>query len=109
MNALHPKVITILASLAVATEMAPLPTADTIGRLTLDGALICAVGVLWRALTRKDDQVVEMARKVTETMALVTTAVTELRSTVASLKVAYEDLPCAIRESQNASIARQGR
>jgi len=86
-------------------------TIDSAGRLTLDAALVIAVGVLWRAMSailvtkdakiaEKDAQIVAMATKVTETMVLVMEAVRELRATVAEQKIAFETLPCAMREEQ---------
>lgn len=78
---------------------------DSAGRLTLDAALVLAVIALWKALgqkdiriAEKDVQIVSMAQKVTETMVSVMEAVKELRTTVASLKLSFDDLPCSIRE-----------
>jgi hypothetical protein len=79
--------------LAQANPALPTGSLDSVGRLTLDGALIVAVGVLWRALgdkdrriEQKDQQVIEMATKVTETMTAVLAAVSELRWAVNDLR-----------------------
>lgn len=95
-------VIMLAMSNIVLGQLAPVvPSSafDAAGRMTLDGALILAVIVLWRALTKKDDQVIAMSQQTAQTMALVLEAVKELRGTIADLKVSYQDLPCAIRET----------
>jgi hypothetical protein len=74
-------------------------------RLTLVGALVIAVRVLWVANARKDAQVIEMASKVTETMVSVMAAVAELRKATEELGAGLDNLAdniaaltCARRE-----------
>ncbi len=95
-------VVALSTSSMVVAQLAPLiaPTAaiDAAGRLTLDAALVFAVVSLWKALAakdqrigEKDQQIVGMATKVTETMVLVMEAVKELRLTVGELKAVMLD------------------
>lgn len=94
MNPLPFKAVFSLAVANLMFQAAPIPGSfDAAGRLTLDAALVVAVGVLWRALgskdqriAEKDGQVVAMATKATETMALVMEAVKELRGSVNELR-----------------------
>jgi hypothetical protein len=63
-----------------------------IERLTLVGALIIAVRVLWGSNSRKDIQIIEMATKVTETMVSVMDAVKELRKATEEIGAAMDNL-----------------
>lgn len=90
---------------------------QVVGKLTLDVALVVAVGVLWRALSakdkqkddqlavkdsqikQKDDQIVAMVTKVTETMVVVTNSVDKLSSAIDRMQVTFEDLPCSVRNN----------
>ena len=67
-------------------------------RLGLTGALIIAVGVLWRSLSRKDDQLTLITRQVTEALAFNTDTQKELRSIVEASTKAKQDLKAAIDE-----------
>ncbi len=87
---------------------------DNIGRLSLDGALIIAVGVLWRfvvalmadhdkkiaekdsQLSRKDDQLISMTTKVTEVMTSVMKAVEESRKSSDELISRVDDVGSAL-------------
>ncbi len=86
---------------------------DSIGRVSLDAALIIAVGVLWRKidekdaqLGKKDDQLIAMTSKVTEVMTSVMEAVKENRKTSEDLGVqsrkTFEELTARIDEVGNA-------
>lgn len=85
----------LLQNLPVAT-----PVLDSVSKLTLDGALVLALVALWKAYNKKDDQVVAMATKVTETMTLVTAAIEKTTTAVASLSVRLEDLQTTIQNLQ---------
>lgn len=63
-----------------------------IERLTLTGALVVAVRVLWVSNTKKDAQIIDMATKVTETMVSVMGAVKELRAATEELGHAMDNI-----------------
>lgn len=77
------KAVISCATVALLADASLPSSVDAAGRLTLDAALIIAVGVLWRAVAAKDKQVSEMLVKVTETMTSVRDAVKALETTVA--------------------------
>jgi hypothetical protein len=107
MSPLIPKAVSGLAALALAVDTIPTNLPDAIGRLSLDGALVIAVGVLWRAIGKaqvdndariaakevriaeKDAQIIAMTSKVTEVMTLVLESVKEFRG---ELKEVISDL-----------------
>lgn len=85
--------IMALASAGIFLQIAPaLPSADplsSIGRLSLDACLITAVGVLWKtiskkdeSLARKDEHLMTMIAKMTETNVLVIEGYKENRATM---------------------------
>lgn len=84
------------------------PSSDFVGpieRMTLVSALVIAVTVLWRSNATKDQQIVAMATKVTETMVSVLDAVKELRRATEEVGDAMDNLasnigamPCAMDE-----------
>ncbi len=99
-------------------QMAPSPSpigdatsiTHTVTELTLTGALIVAIRVLWASNQKKDDQILSMATKVTETMALVMEAVKELRVTTDEVGTALENLgsQVAALEVVTCPYAREG-
>lgn len=58
----------------------------SIEHLGLDGALIVAVGVLWRALSAKDAQLVKSTEAVTAALAASSASNVELRGVIEHLK-----------------------
>jgi type VI protein secretion system component VasK len=86
-----------LALVAQITPVGPTPVIDVVGKVTLDVALVVAVGVLWRAVAakdvtiaemtkakdavvaEKDKAMIEMVAKVTEAMTLNNRALGEIR------------------------------
>ena len=71
-------------------------------RLTLVMALVIAVKVLWSSNAKKDDQIIAMSQKVTETMVLVVESNKENRKATEELGAALDNLasniaamPCA--------------
>ena len=95
----------------VATSQAPLASPDwtaSIEHLTLNGALILAVVVLWKQLGKKDDLLVASTKNVTEALAAAASSNAELRgiisenvsanrtlaSVIAKLDVSIGELPC---------------
>ncbi len=79
----------------VIPALSPSTAIDAAGRLTLDAALVLAVIALWRAVGAKDQKIAEkdaqmiiMAGKTAETMALTMESVKELRVAVTELKSA---------------------
>ena len=104
-----PKLITLTSAMLLFQTSIP-PWTDVISpveRLTLIGALVVAVRVLWVSNSRKDEQLVAMAAKVTETMALVLVAVQELRGaterigkSMDSLSDKIAILPCSVMEHE---------
>lgn len=64
----------------------------TVTELTLTGALLVAVRTLWTSNKEKDVQILAMATKVTETMALVMAAVQELRTATNELGEGLDNL-----------------
>lgn len=98
-----PSVITImLSTLALMLQQAvPDISSGTVGqieRLGLTGALLVAVGVLWRSLARKDEQLTLITRQVAEGLATNTDTQRELRSIVEASTKAKQDLKAAIDE-----------
>jgi hypothetical protein len=67
-----------------------------IERIGLTGALLIAVGVLWRAGAKKDDQVMDMARQVSAALASNSDTQRELRAIVQTSADAKERLAVAI-------------
>jgi hypothetical protein len=95
----------------IATSQAPLASPDwtaSIEHLTLNGALILAVVVLWKQLGKKDDLLVASTKNVTEALAAAASSNAELRgiisenvsanrtlaSVIAKLDVSIGELPC---------------
>jgi hypothetical protein len=84
-------------------------------RLTLVSALVVAVRVLWASNSKKDDQIVQMSQKVTETMVLVVESNRESRKATEELGAALDNLasniaamPCAVTFSDDLREGRQG-
>ncbi len=133
-------VIGFAASSMLWAQIAPLVPVpvniDSMGRLTLDTAL--GIAVVWLARTlmatikasddkitamiaakdakiaEKDKQLIDMATKVTETMALVMVAVKELRTATEEIGAAMDNLasnigaiPCAMKEQVIARVEKQ--
>jgi hypothetical protein len=81
---------------------------NSIEHLTLNGALICAVVVLWKQLGKKDDMLVASVKTVTENLAVTAAANVELRTIITEsvevnrhltaaiekLEVSIGELPC---------------
>jgi hypothetical protein len=61
-------------------------------QLTLVGALIIAVGVLWRALSSKDEALVNATKMTTEALVTAATTSTELRHIIEESVKAKKDL-----------------
>jgi hypothetical protein len=82
----------------------------SIEHLTLNGALICAVMMLWKALGRKDDLLVASTKTVTEALASAASSNAELRTiitenvsanrelaaVIGKLDVSIGELPCTV-------------
>ena len=95
----------------VATSQAPLASPDwtaSIEHLTLNGALIVAVVVLWKQLGKKDDLLVASVKTVTESLASAAASNIELRgiitenvsanrqlaAVIGKLDISIGELPC---------------
>lgn len=90
-----------------------------VGQFTLTGALILAVGVLWRWGLKKDEIILRMAKSVTEALTLATSSNAELRAIIAEsvrakdalresideLRITLGKLPCTMDYQRT---ARQG-
>lgn len=104
-------VITIGTGGLLAAQVVPVAgSLDSVGRLSLDGALIIAVGVLWRfvvslmaasdakvaekdaQLAKKDDLIVAMTTRVTEVMVEVMAAVKEARKSSDEIGAALDNM-----------------
>ena len=82
---------------------APLISPDwtsSIEHLTLNGALICAVIVLWKQLGKKDDLVIASAQTVTETLAAAAASNVELRKIIEESVTTKRELTGAIDRLQ---------
>ena len=101
----------ILLAQITPTLPAGSPTLDSIGRLTLDSALVFAVIALWRALQSvlkdkdsqiafKDQQLITMTGQVTATMTSVMSAVQENRAATSKLEATILALPRALRDEE---------
>jgi predicted O-methyltransferase YrrM len=64
--------------------------------LTLEGGLIVAVGVLWRALVKKDDQLMQSVRVATEALSANAASNMELRKIIEELVKSKADLAEAV-------------
>jgi Mg2+/Co2+ transporter CorB len=64
--------------------------------LTLEGGLIVAVGVLWRALVKKDDQLMQSVRIATEALSANAASNMELRKIIEELVRSKADLAEAV-------------
>jgi hypothetical protein len=101
-------VITIFSGALLVVQTGTLGGADLTGvvgpieRLTLVGALLVAVRVLWGSNTRKDEQIIQMAQKLTETMVSVMDAVRELRKATEESGAAMDNL------SENVALLSAG-
>lgn len=84
-------VLTISAANIVFQAVAPADV-SWVEHLTLEGALVVAVAVLWRALTAKDAQLMESTKKVTEALAIGAASNTELRASNTELRKVVEHL-----------------
>jgi len=128
------KAVVVLSSAGLALAQIPVPPGplDSVGRLTLDGALIIAVGVLWRALSsmtaakdariaEKDAHIVTMTAEMMKTMTMVIETNKELLQSNNEFGQAIDNLvsnigtlPCSVdqREADRAEhqdrIRRQG-
>lgn len=122
----HVNKVLILASTGLAVAQIQGPAAgqlDTVGRLSLDAALIIAVGVLWKAIkdarsseelrmaekdkriAEKDAQLMAMTTKVTEVMVMVIETNKELRQSNDEIGQAMDNLasniaalPCSMNQ-----------
>jgi hypothetical protein len=95
---------------AVQTPMVSPDWTGSIEHLTLNGALICAVVVLWKQLGKKDDLLIASTQTVTETLAAAAASNVELRriidesvaakkaltAVIDDLQVGIGKLPCAL-------------
>lgn len=90
--------IHLLACLLLVQQVMPSDggAAAQIERLGLTGALILAVGVLWRALAKKDEQLTLITQQVASALAFNTDTQKELRTIVEASTKAKEDLKVAI-------------
>jgi hypothetical protein len=93
---------TIYASAVLLLVQQVLPSdfgwAGQIERLGLTGALIVAVGVLWRSQARKDEQLREITKQVAEALAFNTDTQKELRKIVEESTKAKQELGAAIED-----------
>ncbi len=135
----HVNKVLILGASGLALAQVQIPQAgplDSVGRLTLDGALIIAVGVLWKAMkdaraseetriaekdkriAEKDAQLIAMTTKVTEVMVMVIETNKELRQSNDEIGAAMDNLasniaalPCAMdqRVTERAEAADRQR
>lgn len=98
MNSNMPANIVVAASSAIALlqsvvpPMAPTDFLGPVERLTLVGALVVAVRVLWIANKAKDLQITTMSVDVTKTMVLVMEAVKELRIATEEVGAAMDNV-----------------
>jgi hypothetical protein len=83
---------------------------SSIEHLTLNAALICAVGVLWKQLGKKDELLIASTQTVTQTLAAAAASNVELRriidesvgakraltQVIDDLQVSIGKLPCAV-------------
>jgi hypothetical protein len=72
----------------------------SIEHLTLNAALIVAVGVLWKQLGKKDDLLIHSAQTVTETLAAAAASNVELRRIIDESVSAKHDLAGVIDRLQ---------
>lgn len=70
----------------IALQVSPPPDPIWMEHLTLEGALCAAVIILWRALAKKDEQLIASTRVVTEALAASATANEELRRIIEVLR-----------------------
>ena len=113
------------------SQVLPAPAAgslDSVGRVSLDAALIIAVGVLWRfigvlrsendrkiaekdaQLSKKDDQLIEMTKTVTQVMTAVMKAVEESRKSSDELISRVDDVGAALDNiADNFAALQQSR
>ena len=68
----------------------------SIEHLTLNGALICAVVVLWKQLGKKDDLLVASTKNVTEALSSAASSNAELRGIIAENVAANRELAAVI-------------
>ena len=68
----------------------------TAERLTLAGALVVAVGVLWKAVAKKDDQILDMSKAVTDALRATANSNTELREIIKDSIRAKDELTKSI-------------
>lgn len=54
--------------LAQASSAVPVDPLSSVGRFSLDACLITAVGVMWKALSRKDEALMGMIEKMAQSM-----------------------------------------
>ncbi len=83
-----------VVALALTTMLAQVTTPNDVSwveHLTLEGALVCAVIVLWRALSAKDVQLLESARSMTAAMQTNATTQAELRKIIEAQTHLLED------------------
>lgn len=95
---------TIYVSAALLLVQQILPDFGWVGqveRLGLTGALILAVGVLWRSQVRKDEQLQTITKEVAQALAFNTDTQKELRKIVEDSTKAKQDLKIAIDELTN--------
>jgi hypothetical protein len=90
-----------LASFAMLLQTIPLPTdgspiASTAEHLTLTGALIVAVVVLWRSNVKKDELVLKTTEQVTAALATAASSNVELRKTNEALVEQVSALKAAV-------------
>jgi hypothetical protein len=88
-----PPVLVAVAGVAVLIQTALPP--DFVGpaeRLTLVGVLLIAVKVLWASNAKKDEAIIAMTQKLTESMVIVVESNRELRSSNEKVTTAVETL-----------------
>lgn len=99
---LNPTPIAAVVSLSVASLLAqaiqPTPTSvlDFAERVTLSGALLAAVFVLWRTVSKKDHQAMELTKHVSEALVSSTDSNREIRTILQESVVAKRELTAAI-------------
>jgi hypothetical protein len=100
--AVYPLGITVLSSLGLLLYQGLPASPEASGllgqveRITLTSALILAVGVLWRTLSKKDDQVISSAAATERALLVSAEAVRSLTNTTSELKDALTDLKDAV-------------
>ncbi len=126
MVAPHVKSVLFLSSTGLAfAQLVPTGPLDSIGRLTLDGALVIAVGVLWKALAtmtatkdariaEKDTHIITMTAEMTKIMTMVIETNQELRRSNDEIGAAMDNLasniaalPCSLNQSETDRAERQ--